>query len=82
MHVLAEGSSSFYGYEGTRQMAVHLRPGGVFALWSNDPPDEHYLLVLRSVFTDVAAEVVEFDNPLQGRKASNTIYLATKPSAG
>ncbi len=79
-HVLAEGSSSFYGYEGTRQLAVQLRPGGVYALWSNDPPDEDYLLVLRSVFTDVTAVIVEFPNPLQDRMASNTIYLATKPS--
>lgn len=80
-HVLAEDSSSFYDHEGTRQLAVHLRPGGVFALWSNDPPDEHYVRVLRSVFTDVTAEVVEFHNPLQDRKASNTIYMATKPRA-
>ncbi len=80
-HVLADGNSGFYGYEGTRQMAVHLRPAGTFALWSNDPPDEHYLRVLRSVFTEVSAEVVEFDNPLQNRKASNTIYLATTPRA-
>ena len=77
-HVLAEGSSSFYGQAGTRSLARHLRPGGVYALWSNDPPDEGYLAVLRSVFTDVAAQVVEFANPLQDRPATNTVYLATR----
>lgn len=78
-HVLAEGSSTFYGRDGTRALAGHLRPGGVYALWSNDPPDEDYLSTLRSVFTDVAAQVVEFPNPLQGGTATNTVYLATCP---
>ncbi len=78
-HLLAEGSTGFYGPAGTAALAAHLRPGGVYALWSNDPPDESYLDVLRPQFTDVAAEVVEFPNPLQGRTATNTVYLATRP---
>ena len=57
----------------------HLRPGGVYALWSNDPPDADYLAVLSEVFVEVAAEVVRFPNPLQGRDATNTVYLGTKP---
>lgn len=78
-HLLAEGSAGFYGVAGTQRLAEHLRPGGVFSLWSNDPPDETYLAVLRQVFVDVAAEVVSFPNPLQGREATNTVYLATRP---
>jgi len=78
-HLLATGSASFYGGAGTRRLAGHLRPGGVYALWSNDPPDDRYLAVLSEVFVDVAAEVVCFPNPLQGREASNTVYLGTKP---
>ena len=62
-----------------RVLARHLRSGGVFSLWSNDPPDEAYLAVLREVFVDVAAEVVTFPNPLQGREATNTVYLGTLP---
>jgi spermidine synthase len=77
--LLADGSAGFYGIEGTRQLARHLRPGGVYALWSNDPPDDAYLAVLDEVFDDVAAEVVAFPNPLQERDASNTVYLATAP---
>ena len=79
-HLLAEGSAGFYGEEGTRRLARHLRPGGVYTLWSNDPPDNAYLAVLSQVFIDVAAEVVSFPNPLQDRMATNTVYLATKPS--
>jgi len=79
-HLLADGSAGFYGVAGTQRLAGHLRPGGVYSLWSNDPPDDAYLAVLSEVFVDVAAEVVSFPNPLQDRLATNTVYLATKPS--
>ena len=45
-HLLADGSAGFYGVEGTRRLARHLRPGGVYTLWSNDPPDDAYLAIL------------------------------------
>ena len=76
-HLLVDRSAGFYGVEGTRRLAGHLRPGGVYALWSNDRPDDAYLAVLAEVFVDVAAEVVSFPNPLQDREATNTVYLAT-----
>ena len=69
----------FYGVEGVRRLAGHLEPGGVFALWSNDPPDDGYLDVLRAVFVDVVAEIVRFPNPLQDTEATNTVYLALRP---
>jgi spermidine synthase len=78
-HLLADGSAGFYGAEGTRRLASHIALGGVYALWSNDPPDDAYVATLAEVFTDVAAEVVTFPNPLQGRDATNTVYVATKP---
>lgn len=77
-HVLADDNASFYGAAGVQRLAAHLRPGGVFSLWSNDPPDEAYLAVLSGAFVDVVAEVVSFANPLQDRPATNTVYLATK----
>ncbi|MCF6506578.1 spermidine synthase [Blastococcus sp. MG754426] len=79
-HRLAEGDADFYDVDGSRRLAEHIRPGGVFALWSNDPPDDDYLAVLRQVFVDVAAEVITFPNPLQDRTATNTVYLATAAS--
>jgi spermidine synthase len=78
-HRLADGSAGFYDVDGSRRLAGRIRPGGVFALWSNDPPDDDYLAVLRQVFVDVAAEVITFPNPLQDRTATNTVYLATAP---
>ena len=77
-HLLADGSAGFYDVAGSRRLAGRVRPGGVFALWSNDPPDEDYVVVLQQVFVDVAAEVVTFPNPLQDRPATNTVYLATR----
>jgi spermidine synthase len=79
-HLLADGSAGFYGVAGTRRLASHLKPGGVYSLWSNDPPDDTYLAILDQVFVDVAAEVVTFPNPLQDRDATNTVYLATRPT--
>lgn len=75
-HQLAAGNADFYTVAGVRRLAARLAPGGVFGLWSNDPPDQTYLDVLGEVFTSVAAEVVAFPNPLQQRLASNTVYLA------
>ena len=78
-HVLAPGHTDFYTPEGVARLASHLRPGGVFALWSNDPPDGAFVAVLDEVFATAAAEVVRFPNPLQGREAANTVYVATTP---
>jgi spermidine synthase len=79
-HLLHPRHAGFYDADGTRRLATHLRPGGVYALWSNDPPDDAYLAVLAGAFTDVRAEVVSFPNPLQERAATNTVYLATVPA--
>jgi hypothetical protein len=59
-----------------RRLADSLAPGGVFSLWSNDPPDEAYQAALAEVFAHVTAEIVRFPNPLQDRDATNTVYLA------
>jgi spermidine synthase len=77
-HLLSSSHADFYTLAGTAMLSEHLQPGGAFALWSNDPPDEEYLRTLRAVFPDAAADVVEFDNPLQARPATNTVYLAVK----
>lgn len=77
-HLLDGGSAGFYTASGTRHLASRLRPGGVYALWSNDPPDEAYMDMLAGSFVDVAAEVVTFPNPLQGRDATATVYLASR----
>ncbi len=75
-HVLHPRHATFYTPSGVRRLAGLLRPGGVFSLWSNDPPDEDYLDVLSGSFANVKAEVVSFPNPLQGGESTNTVYVA------
>jgi spermidine synthase len=70
--------AALYQPEGLRRLAGHLHPGGVFALWSNDPPDQAFKALLAGVFATSDAHVVTFDNPLQDRDASNTVYIGIK----
>lgn len=80
-HLLNPGHAAFYRPAGLRRLAEHLHPCGVFALWSNDPPDEEFTGVLREVFPEARAEVVRFPNPLQDCEAANTVYLARTAAA-
>jgi spermidine synthase len=75
-HVLHPSNESFYRREGLRLLAHHLHPGGLFGLWSNDPPDDAFGVELGAAFDRWDARVVTFHNPLQDRDATNTIYLA------
>ncbi|MFI7003348.1 spermidine synthase [Nocardia sp. NPDC050175] len=77
-HVLHDPHTAFYTQDGLRALSNFLAPQGTFALWSDDAPDEQFLSVLETVFTDVAAEQVPFDNPLTRGRSTNTIYLATR----
>jgi spermidine synthase len=74
-HLLHPSHAAFYEPTGIQRVAELLHPGGVFTLWSNDPPDEEFCSVLSDVFAEVKAEIVTFGNPLQERDAANTIYL-------
>ena len=47
-------------------------------MWSDDVPDDDFIAVLETVFTDVEAQQVWFDNPLTGGRSANTIYLASR----
>jgi len=74
-HLLHPSHADFYELAGVRRLAGQLHPGGIFSLWSNDPPDDDYESLLAEVFVDVYAHVVSFHNPLQGREATNTVYI-------
>jgi spermidine synthase len=77
-NLLHPAHAALYQPEGLRSLARQLQPGGVFALWSNDPPDETFTAALAGVFATSQAHVVSFDNPLQDRDASNTVYIGIK----
>jgi spermidine synthase len=77
-HLLHAKNATFYEISGLLAVADKLRPGGTFALWSTDPPDDDFLHRLAVAFAGVEARVVEFPNPYQDATATNTIYLARK----
>ncbi|MET7950196.1 spermidine synthase [Micromonospora sp. NPDC005324] len=75
-NVLHPSHAAFYPPAGLRRLAALLRPEGVFALWSDDPPDAEFTAALAEVFTSVRAHVVPFANPLTGGESANTVYVA------
>ncbi|MET7751654.1 spermidine synthase [Micromonospora sp. NPDC005367] len=75
-HVLHPRNAAFYTPAGLRRLAARLHPGGVFALWSDDPPDPAFEEALTEVFATAQAHVVPFPNPLTGGESSNTVYVA------
>ncbi|MCT7373695.1 spermidine synthase [Chelativorans salis] len=74
--LLDDRSTGFYRPQGLRALSAHIKPGGVFGLWSNDRPDQSFVDRLGSVFAEAWAEPVTFYNPLQDRPFTQTVYLA------
>ncbi|QEW01923.1 spermidine synthase [Microbacterium lushaniae] len=77
-HTLDPSHADLYTSAGIESLARHLTDRGVFALWSDDPPDADFLTTLSSVLSDCSAHVVEFDNRLTGGISSNTVYIGTR----
>jgi spermidine synthase len=71
-------NAAFYQADGLRALAAHLHPGGVFALWSDDPPDDEFLGLLGGAFANARAHVVTFPNPLTEGDSASTVYVAEK----
>ncbi len=73
---LAPAHAGFYQPDGLAKLQQHLVDGGIFALWSNDPPDAAFAARLQSVFRVANAVEVPFYNPLQDRDFIQSIYIA------
>ncbi len=75
-HWLNSGNSSFYTESALANMAEKIHPGGIFGLWSNDPPESEFISLLESVFESTESHIVTFPNPYTGGESTNTVYLA------
>ena len=75
-HTLDPSHADLYTEDGLRRLARHLAPGGVFALWSDDAPDDDFMAALGRVFATTAAHVVPFENALTGGVSTNSVYVA------
>lgn len=76
-HVLHPSHAAFYDVPGLERLRAQLRPGGVFALWSDDPPDPDFVARAGAVCAGVTAHVVPFANHLTGGESTNTVYVCT-----
>lgn len=74
--LLHDSHGPFYTADGLRRIIPRLHPGGVFALWSADPPDEGFRQRLSAVFTEAKAHPVAYYHPLLDCEDTNTIYVA------
>jgi spermidine synthase len=75
-HFLDQTNESLYTSEGLAAIRRQLKPGGTFALWSNDPASEDFTANLRSIFSSAAAHNITFPNPYTGSTSENSIYIA------
>lgn len=74
--------AALYGEDGLTRLKRHLTGSGIFALWSNDPPDSTFLSRLDAHFTAASAEEVRFFNPLLGEDCVQTVYLGMMRDEG
>ena len=76
--LLNPSHADLYSTAGLTRLRAFLKPGGVFAMWSNDAPEQGFLDILSQVFSEVHGHVVEFENPIQGNTAENGVYIGKK----
>ena len=79
-HFLNPNNRSLYTSEGLTAVRNQLKPGGVFALWSNDPANDDFTTLLRDTFGNATAHNIEFPNPYTGSLSVNSVYVAQRPN--
>jgi len=72
---LGESSDSFYAHGSLILAAQHLKPGGVFAVWSTSE-NPAFEAELRKTFEEVRIEPIEFFNETVGHQETNWLFLA------
>jgi spermidine synthase len=74
--------ADFYSDDGLHRLSGQLKAGGIFALWSNDPPQDEFLTRLRQSFAHAQAEEVVFFNPLLEEDCVQTVYMGMSENMG
>ncbi len=76
--LLKQSNATFYTPTGLKALASKIRPRGIFAMWSDEEPDEDFMQVISSAFETVRAHVVTFTNPILESDSASTVYVARK----
>ncbi|WP_436794542.1 spermidine synthase [Actinospongicola halichondriae] len=77
-HVLHPSHAPFYEVDGLQKLHDRLHPAGVFALWSDDAPDDAFVAAVETVFGNCAVHDVPFPNPHTGGEARNAVVVAVR----
>ena len=75
-NVLHQTNTRFYTEEGLKELARHLKPGGVFALWADGEPESSFTAHLEKIFGWADGHTIEFDNPITEDTSKGTVYVA------
>ena len=75
-HLLNPSNKSLYTTEGLASIRRQIKPGGSFALWSDDPASDDFTERLGDVFGSATAYNVEFPNPYTNSMSVNSVYVA------
>lgn len=75
---LNSDNASFYTTENLARMARQLKPHGVFAMWSQNLPENDFEALLKTVFETVESHVISFYNPFLSDNSTNSVYVCVK----
>ena len=75
-HFLDRNNESLYTSDGLASIRKQLKPGGSFALWSNDPASEEFTESLRAIFGSASSHNIEFPNPYTNSISITSVYVA------
>jgi spermidine synthase len=75
-NVLSQTNTHFYTEAGLKELAQHLKPGGIFAMWADGAPEDYFTEQLRAVFASAESHPIEFDNPITRGTSVGAVYVA------
>lgn len=75
---LNAANAEFYTQSQLALMAEQLKPHGIFAMWSQNLPEERFMNMLKTVFSRVESHIVPFYNPFQTSESTNSVYVCVK----
>jgi spermidine synthase len=75
---LGASSDAFYAHAQLALAARHLKPGGVFGVWSTSP-NPAFEAELRATFHEVRVDPIDFINETVGGPETNWLFLARTP---
>ena len=81
-NVLHQTNTHFYTEEGLGELAQHLKPDGIFAMWADGAPEAFFTERLKQVFVSAESHTIEFDNPITGGTSVGAVYVAWSQRTG